>query len=256
VSPPAKATRQPEHSLTIEQLAQHSGLSVRNIRSHQARGLLPPPEVRRRIGYYGAEHVERLRVIGDLQGEGLNLKAVKQLLDDTQGTVERLLDLKRSIAAPVALEESEVLTEDELLERLGPDTADRAKLLEKLSKLGFVAPIGAAHYEVSSPSLLAVLNEAVERGITAAHVADLVDSLHDHAQSISRRLTRSFVGDVWKPFVDDDAPDERWPEVAESIERLRPLGAQALSAVFMQTMSREVDAVLREQTRRLSQRKR
>ena len=41
------------NQLTIEQLAGESGMSVRNIRAHQARGLLAPPEVRMRVGYYG-----------------------------------------------------------------------------------------------------------------------------------------------------------------------------------------------------------
>ena len=44
-------------SLTIEQLAAQTGMTVRNIRAHQARGLLAPPEVRLRVGYYGPEHV-------------------------------------------------------------------------------------------------------------------------------------------------------------------------------------------------------
>ena len=34
--------------LTVEQLAYETGMSVRNIRNHQSRGLLPPPEVRAR----------------------------------------------------------------------------------------------------------------------------------------------------------------------------------------------------------------
>ena len=38
------------NQLTIEQLAAQSGMSVRNIRAHQARGLLAPPEVRLRVG--------------------------------------------------------------------------------------------------------------------------------------------------------------------------------------------------------------
>jgi len=125
-----------EHALTIEQLAVESGLSVRNIRSHQARGLLPPPEVRRRVGYYGPEHIERLRVIGELQAQGLHLKAVKQLLDDTQGTVERLLSLRRTIAEPVALERSETVTEAELDELLAQAGAETPKLLGKLTDLG------------------------------------------------------------------------------------------------------------------------
>ncbi len=49
--------------LTIEQLAAQTGMTVRNIRAHQARGLLDPPEVRLRVGYYGPEHVARIRLI-------------------------------------------------------------------------------------------------------------------------------------------------------------------------------------------------
>ena len=33
--------------LTIGELAQAAGMTVRNIRNHQSRGLLPPPEVSR-----------------------------------------------------------------------------------------------------------------------------------------------------------------------------------------------------------------
>ena len=59
-------------------------MSVRNIRAHQARGLLAPPEVRLRVGYYGPEHVARLRLIRELQDDGFNLGGIKRLLDDTQ----------------------------------------------------------------------------------------------------------------------------------------------------------------------------
>ena len=31
--------------LTIDQLAQRTGMTVRNLRAHQSRGLLPPPDV-------------------------------------------------------------------------------------------------------------------------------------------------------------------------------------------------------------------
>jgi DNA-binding transcriptional MerR regulator len=68
--------------LTIEQLAAQSGMTVRNIRAHQARGLLDPPEVRLRVGYYGPEHVERLNLIRRLQEDGFNLAGIKRLLDD------------------------------------------------------------------------------------------------------------------------------------------------------------------------------
>ena len=48
-----------EAPLTIDELAQRVGMTVRNIRAHQSRGLLPPPVVRGRTGYYGPDHVAR-----------------------------------------------------------------------------------------------------------------------------------------------------------------------------------------------------
>ena len=68
--------------LTIEQLAAETGMTVRNIRAHQARGLLDPPVVRQRVGYYGPEHVAQLKLIRDLQEDGFNLAGIKRLLDD------------------------------------------------------------------------------------------------------------------------------------------------------------------------------
>jgi DNA-binding transcriptional MerR regulator len=245
-----------EHPLTIEQLALESGLSVRNIRSHQARGLLPPPVVRRRIGYYGNEHLERLRVIGELQTEGLHLKAVKQLLEDADGTVERLLSLRRSIPEPVAPEQPEVLTESELDERLSLAGSDRQKLVHKLEEYGYIAPIAAGHYEVTSPALLDAVDSVLTQGIAPSHVVDLVSSIHDHAGTVARRLTRSFLEDVWKPHVEADTPDDRWPEIVDSIRHLPALGAGALRSAFLHEIGGELDRALGKAAQELSQRKR
>ena len=83
-APSTNGTHQSD--LTIEQLAAQTGMSVRNIRAHQARGLLAAPEVRMRIGYYGPEHVEQLHRIRELQDEGFNLAGIKRLLAADLGT--------------------------------------------------------------------------------------------------------------------------------------------------------------------------
>src|SRR5471032_212746 len=83
-----------EHPMTIEQLAGEVGMSVRNIRNHHSRGLLPPPEVRARVGYYGAEHVARLRLILDLQADGFNLVAIERLMNASSSSAARLLGLR------------------------------------------------------------------------------------------------------------------------------------------------------------------
>jgi DNA-binding transcriptional MerR regulator len=228
--------------LTIDELARETGLTVRNVRSHHARGLLPPPEVRGRTGFYGPEHIQRLRLIQELQQEGLKLEGIKRLLGDDG---ERLLALKR---AGADTETPEVITAAELRERFG----DAGHLIEKAVKLGVLIPLGEGHYEVPSPALLAAAEEAVLRGVSLEHALDLIASVERHARAVSKDFIKLFMDDVVKPF----AEAERWDELTDSVEHVRPLAAQALLAVFRRTMDDEVEATFAEMARRLAKSKR
>src|ERR1035438_527749 len=107
------------YDLTVEQLAAEVGMSVRNIRNHHTRGLLPPPEVRARVGYYNADHVARLRLILDLQADGFNLASIERLLSGSDGLAERLLGLRKAVTTPFEAESPEVITLEDLQERFG-----------------------------------------------------------------------------------------------------------------------------------------
>src|SRR3954462_3523110 len=106
--------------LTIDALARETGMTVRNIRAHQSRGLLPPPEVRARTGYYGQQHVARLKLIQELQGEGHSLAGIKHLVSRTnESAAEVVLGLARTLLAPFENEVPEIVDESELAERFG-----------------------------------------------------------------------------------------------------------------------------------------
>ena len=95
------AANQPDSGaeLTVEQLAYETGMSVRNIRNHQSRGLLPPPEVRSRVGYYGPAHVARLRLIQEMQGEGFKLSAISRLIGEHGEDADRFVGLRQAVTA-------------------------------------------------------------------------------------------------------------------------------------------------------------
>lgn len=245
-----------ENRLTIEQLAQRSGLSVRNIRSHHARGLLPPPEVRSRVGYYGPEHESRLRLVRELQQEGLKLEGVKRLLDESRSTSEGLLRVKEAADAQAEAEESEVITLAELQARFPVDRKTGAKLLDKAEKLSTLTPMGEGVYEVSSPSLLAAAEETHRLGYQLEHIVEATAEIERHSAAVARRLVKLFMEDVWKPFAQAGMPDDRWPEIVEAMERTRPLAASALMAVFRQNMAREVEETFADIAKKLSQGKR
>src|SRR3954451_2833961 len=99
---------------TIDELAQRTGMTVRNIRAHQSRGLLSPPEVRARTGYYGPEHVARIELIRQLQADGFNLEAIRRLLEGAGASSSSVLRFTEMIRAPFEDEPPVVVTAEEL----------------------------------------------------------------------------------------------------------------------------------------------
>lgn len=239
--------------LTIEQLAAESGMSVRNIRAHQARGLLAPPEVRLRVGYYGPEHVAQLQLIRELQADGFNLGGIKRLLDDTQGTAERLLRFKQALTATASSERAETLSIAELGERFRVSAEDAPDVLAQAQKLGVLVPVGNDQYEVPSPTLLAVAEEVVRRGIPLTGALSILKEIEKHCDAISRQFVRLFLREVWQPFQRAEMPPDQWPAIEEAIGRLRPIAAEALAAIFEQRMSAQVERAFKDMTRRLSE---
>ena len=65
-----------------------------------------------------------------------------------------------------------------------------------------------------------------------------------HARGVSRLYVELFVDVIWEPFERAGRPAERWPEVLDALERLRPLAAESLLAFFQMAMTEEVESTL------------
>src|SRR4030081_920521 len=97
---PSEDTGEGPAEYTIDELARVTGITVRNIRAHQARGLLPAPEVRGRTGFYGPEHAARLRLITEMQADGFNLNSIKRILNGMPpGTARHVLGFEEALRA-------------------------------------------------------------------------------------------------------------------------------------------------------------
>jgi DNA-binding transcriptional MerR regulator len=66
---------------TVTDLAAMVGMTPRNIRAYQSRGLLFPPQIHGRKARYTGAHVARLQLIASLQREGFTLASIKRLLE-------------------------------------------------------------------------------------------------------------------------------------------------------------------------------
>jgi DNA-binding transcriptional MerR regulator len=228
-------------SMTIDELAHRTGMTVRNIRAHQSRGLVPPPEVRGRTGYYGDAHVSRVELIQELQADGFNLESIRKLLDSAGGSSGEVLNFSRTLRAPFEDEQPEILTEEEFAERWGGPLDPR--LMARTEKLGLLRDMGDGRYEILSPRLQRAGLELAELGVRPDVALEVVSQVRTSARRVARVFIELFLESVWKPFNDAGRPEEDWPKVRDALERLRPLASEALLVIFQQVMSETVEEV-------------
>jgi DNA-binding transcriptional MerR regulator len=234
----ARESSSASYDLTVEQLAAEVGMSVRNIRNHHSRGLLPPPQVRARVGYYNADHVARLRLILDLQADGFNLTAIERLLIGSDGLAQRLLGLRSAVTAPLEPETPEVVTGQELIERFGEiDAKDAARI----RRLKLLIPLGEDRFEVPSPALLAAAEQVTALGISLHPALALVERVSRDTESISRAFAKLYLKEVWQPFEQEGQPDDQWEELTDAVNSLRPLASEVLLALFKRNMTAQLE---------------
>ncbi|MCW2606976.1 MAG: hypothetical protein JWO60_1669 [Frankiales bacterium] len=224
--------------MTIDELARASGVTVRNLRAYQSRGLLPAPEVRSRTGWYGREHRARLELIKELQAEGVKLDVIKRLFETTGGSTDQVLSFIRSLRELFGQHASTIVSAAELAQRFA--SADPA-LLRKAQKLGLLRQVADDQYEEVLPRLTDAGEALVGLGISLDRALDTVAQLRRHADGIARLYVDLFLDEVWKPFDASGRPDDQWPRLHDTVTRLRSLSGEALLAVLEQAVSERLD---------------
>jgi DNA-binding transcriptional MerR regulator len=228
--------------MTVDELARRGGTTTRNVRNYQTQGLLPPPTLVGRTGYYDEGHLGRLRLIAQLQQQGFSLAGIAELLKAWEAgkSLADLLGFEHALTAPWTDEEPEVWTLAELVE-LFPEAASDPALGIRAIQLGLIVPQQDG-FLVPSPSLLRSGAELAAVGVPLADTQDALAALRDDMARIAARFVGMFERYVWKPFVEAGMPPERLPEVTDALRRVRPLAAVSVQATLAQAMQRATAA--------------
>jgi DNA-binding transcriptional MerR regulator len=231
---------------TVDKLAQLAGMTVRNVRAYQSNGLLPPPLIRGRTGYYGTEHLDRLRLIRDMQASGFNLRAIGQILAAMPaGVAAQVLGFERSLRAAWTEEAHEVITIEELRQRFpGADTEEQIARAQRLGILAGNGETSDGRLEVQSPTMLRAAETLWRLGIPLKAAERVHTELNGHAERIAHAYVRLFLDEVWEPFVAAGQPQSDWPRIRAALEELRPLALESLQATFRISMSRAVSEAM------------
>ena len=232
----------PEEGVTLDELARMSGMTARNVRAHQERGLLPPPQVRGRVGFYSQDHLDRLRMIAELQAEGLSLAAVQRTMADVgPGRAGQALAVRRSLLEGWDDERPEVFALAELREWLGDDLD---ATIERATALGLVVRMDD-DVEVLAPSLLAALRDVAALGVPVGAVLDVQQRLARATDEIAAVFADFVISNLDRPG-GEDAPAHDLVELGELVEAMRPLAVRATVTNLGRSLSRQVEKTLAE----------
>jgi DNA-binding transcriptional MerR regulator len=236
--------------MTIDELARRSGVTTRNIRAYQTRGLLPPPQVAGRVGYYDAGHLARLQYVASLQERGFSLAAIQCLLEAwEQGRgLTDVLGFEEALTAPWSDEKPERVSVARLLE-LFPEAAGDPDLVTRAVELGLLVPAGD-EFDAPSPRLLRVGAELVAAGVPLAAALEEYERLAADATRIAERFVALFESNVWEPFVAAGLPPDRLSAITEALQRVRPTAGMAVEAALARAMEEAVAASTARQVAR------
>ncbi len=236
----------PAPGLTVDQLAARTGLTVRNLRAYAARGLLPPPRLVGRTGYYGDEHVERLALVREMLAEGYTLGKIETTLAGRAGSGSPgALTLHRTLMGPWlpdSPEETDVAT---LGARAGAGAS--ADVVDELVQMGVVERLEDDRLRVLDPTLLTAGLQVVRLGIPPKDVVAAQQQVVDLVERAAEVYVEMFRDSLWRDFADRGAPRGEWDRMQTLMESLQPVAAQALLASFRTAMASAIAASLSDE---------
>jgi hypothetical protein len=189
-----------------------------------------------------------------MQADGLNLEAIRRVVEGGEGSASEIFDFTRALRAPFEEEAPEIVEAEELQALWGNGEAPNPELMKRAEKLGILRALPDGRVEVISPRLQRAAGALAELGVGPQGALATAEKLRRHADGVARTFVELFVKEIWQPFDRAGRPEADWPKVREALDRMRPLASDALLAVFQIAMGEAVEKAS-EQTLRVAARK-
>lgn len=227
----------PGSLLTIDELASAAGTTVRTTRYYAQLGLIPPPERRGRVAYYGDAHRARLEMVRRLQDHGFTLQAIERYMADlSDDATPEDLALRRAMLTswtPTPTRRmSRKEVEAEAGRRLGRDDLAMLETLYGIERDG--------DKWLVTPSF-GVAVQLLDVDIPEGAMRAAGEAITHHMDELAEELTQIMQKQVLEPYRREALTPEDAARLEATVSRLRRLTLEAVVAGFQ----RAADAVIR-----------
>lgn len=225
----------PEHLMTLEEICERVGMSVRNVRFYTTRGLVPPPLKRGRQGFYTDVHLARLELVRELQAHGFTLAAIEKYVDRVpEDATPEAIALHRTLLAPWTAEQTERMTRAELEDRAGRTIDDTE--IDVLVSLEALAPRDDGAFDVTVAHLEHSL-ALTQFGYPKEAAEAAREIFHTHVTAIAESLNGLFHEIVWPAFRASGAKPE---DLQRAVESIKPITTAALVSHYEAAVTRAI----------------
>lgn len=241
-----RVDERPAGELRVGELAVATGVSVRNIRAYQDRGLLPPPRRTGRIVWYNAHHVERLGVITSLLERGFSIANIAELLTGWRegGSIADLVGLKQRISGTFS---DEMADEDEpaaIIDRYRLDVDDAAAF-DQIVEYGLIE-VDGDRWRVPSPRLLRAGVELRRVGVPLDVLLTQLRFVRAQVVPVAEAMVALIYRHVWGPHLATGIPPlSEVVEVADVVDHIRPLATTVVTVELATALQAAADRQVR-----------
>lgn len=229
--------------LTIDELSAQAGTTVRTTRYYASLGLIPPPERRGRVAYYGDVHLARLEMVRALQDHGFTLQAIERYLTSLspEATTEELA-LQRTMLTSWTTQPPERLTRRQLDKRAGRVLSDdQLAVLVELQALEL--DDDGARYLVHAGLPQAL--EMFDLDLPLESMVQATAAIDRHMRSLADELTEILRTQVVRPFRAEQHTPEEAVRMERTVSSLRRVTLEAVVVGFQRAANEVIQRSLR-----------
>ena len=233
--------------LTIEELALRTRMSVRNLREWRTLGLLPPAEMRGRVGYYAPEIAERVDRIRSLHAQGFKLGMIRQMLEASAVLGEDVTHLA-SIFRGAFREEEEAIGDGGAFTDLWPGAGP--KEIRRAIELGVVRELADGRLVFADRRVARVSAGLRRLGLSLAEALEPTEEIRKHLDAVAGIFERVWKRHVWKPLVESGQSEAALADLPGTLAEVKTLALEGVIGLFRIAMEARVEeSIAREVAR-------
>ncbi|RJQ72204.1 MerR family transcriptional regulator [Pseudonocardiaceae bacterium YIM PH 21723] len=229
----------------VDELARLADTTTRNVRAYQDRGLIAPPEIRGRTGYYSDTHLARLRLINSLLRRGFTIAQISQFIEawEEGKDIGETLGLEQAVMLPWT---DELPTEVPTAELRALLDSERPGQFDRVADLGLFR-VDGERTVILLPRVLTQSFEVLQDGFALDDLIGLYERVSGYFDDAANQMVRMAVDRLTAEHGEGWLPDkDQVPELAEMLRRLRRMALSSMHDLLAHALERATESVLEE----------